>query len=240
MSRKRVLITGAAGRIGNACARGLRDRYDLRLMYHRTPLEDDFGQEVIQGAAGDLERMEEAVDGMDAIVHMAGNPNVDAPWDSILESNIVGLYCLYEAARRRQVRRIVFASSNHATGFYEQEGTYTTAAMPARPDSYYGVSKVFGEDLGRYYHDQFGLEIICLRIGSFQPDEAVLNRTDDRILSTWLSHRDCIQLVWRSIESTTKYGIYYGISGNSRAYWDISNAVGELGYAPEDDAERLA
>ncbi len=239
MSRKRVLITGAAGRIGKACARDLRERYDLRLMYHRTPLEEDFGQEVVQGAANDLERMEEIVDGMDAIVHMAGNPRVGASWDSILESNIVGLYCLYEAAHRRQVPRIVFASSNHATGFYEQEGTFTTVAMPARPDSYYGVSKVFGEDLGRYYHDQHGMEIICLRIGSFQPDEAVTTRDNDRILSTWLSHRDCVQLVWRSIESSTKYGIYYGISGNKRAYWDISNAREELGYDPEDDAERL-
>ncbi len=133
MSRKRVLITGAAGRIGKACARDLRERYDLRLMYHRTPLEEDFGQEVVQGAANDLERMEEIVDGMDAIIHMAGNPRVGASWDSILESNIVGLYCLYEAAHRRQVPRIVFASSNHATGFYEQEGTFTTVAMPARP-----------------------------------------------------------------------------------------------------------
>ncbi len=83
------------------------------------------------------------------------------------------------------------------------------------------------------------MEIICLRIGSFQPDEAVTTRDNDRILSTWLSHRDCVQLVWRSIESSTKYGIYYGISGNKRAYWDISNAREELGYDPEDDAERL-
>ena len=83
------------------------------------------------------------------------------------------------------------------------------------------------------------MEIICLRIGSFQPDEAVTERTNDRILSTWLSHRDCVQLVWRSIEAATPYGIYYGISGNKRAYWDISNARAELGYEPEDDAERL-
>ena len=239
MAKKRVLITGAAGRIGHVCARDLRERYDLRLMYHNTPLEEDFGLEVMQGATDDLARMEEIVDGMDAIVHMAGNPSLGASWESILEANIVGLYCVYEAAHRRGVKRIVFASSNHATGFYEKEGIYTTVAMPARPDSYYGVSKVFGEDLARYYHDQFGMEIISIRIGSFQPDEAVINRKSDRILATWFSHRDCVQMVWRGIESPTKYGIYYGISGNTRAYWDISNARQELGYEPEDDSERL-
>ena len=240
MALKRVLITGAAGRIGQVCARDLRERYDLRLMYHHTPLEDDFGLETVQGATSDLARMEEIVDGMDAIVHKAGNPGVGASWESILEANIVGVYCVYEAARRRDVKRIVFASTNHVTGFYEKEGIYTTTTMPARPDSYYGVSKVFGEDMARYYHDQFDMEIISLRIGSCQPDEAVINRTSDRILATWLSHRDCVQLVWRGIESPTKYGIYYGISGNTRAYWDISNARQELGYEPEDDAERLA
>ena len=239
MARKRVLITGAAGRIGHVCARDLRERYDLRLMYHNTPLEEDFGLETVQGATHDLARMEEIVDGMDAIVHMAGNPSLAASWEAILEANIVGLYNVYEAAHRRGVKRIVFASSNHATGFYEKEGVYTTVAMPARPDSYYGVSKVFGEDMARYYHDEFGMEIISIRIGSFQPDEAVINRKSDRILATWLSHRDCVQMVWRGIESPTKYGIYYGISGNTRAYWDISNARQELGYEPEDDSERL-
>ena len=112
--------------------------------------------------------------------------------------------------------------------------------MPERPDSYYGVSKAFGEDLGRYYVDAFGMEIICLRIGSLQPDEAVRERDSDRILSTWLSYRDCVQLVWRSIEADVSFGIYYGISGNTRAYWDLSNAREELGYDPEDDAEALS
>lgn len=239
-TKKKVLITGAAGRIGQVLRDGLRDRYRLRLMYHRTVLPAAPGDEVCQGKITDLAFVESAVAGMDAIVHLAGNPNVPATWEEVLEANIEGTYCLYEAARRQGVKRVVFASTNHVTGFYEQEGVYTKPEMPARPDSYYGVSKAFGEDLGQYYVDEFGLEVISLRIGSFQPDKSVTEREGDRILSTWLSHRDCVQLVWRSIEADVRSGIYYGISGNTRAYWDISNARSELGYEPEDDAERLA
>ena len=238
--RKKVLITGAAGAIGGVLREGLKDRYDLRLMYHRTVLPAAPGEEVYTASITDLEKLAEVVDGVDAIVHMAGNPRVDATWEEVLEANIKGTYCLYEAANRMGVKRVVFASTNHVTGFYEQESIYTKPDMPERPDSYYGTSKAFGEDLARYYVDAFGMEIFCLRIGSFQPDDAVVNRKTDRILSTWLSHRDCVQLVWRCIEAVgTRFGIYYGISGNTRAYWDLSNARQELGYDPQDDAERL-
>lgn len=240
MSRKKVLVTGAAGRIGQVMRAGLRDRYDLRLMYHRTILEAEEGEEVVTGSIADITSMEAAVDGIDAVVHMAGDPEVSATWESVMEKNIQGVYCTYEACKNVGVKRIVFASTNHVTGFYEQEGVYTTPEMPERPDSFYGASKAFGEDLGRYYVDQFGLEVVCLRIGSFQPETAVTERGSDRILSTWLSHRDCVQLVWRSIEADVRFGIYYGISGNTRGYWDIQNARKELGYDPEDDAERLA
>ena len=240
MSRKKVLITGAAGRIGQVMRSGLKECYDLRLMYHRTVLEAEEGEEVVLGSVADLAAITEAVDGVDAVVHMAGDPETSATWESVLEKNIQGVYCTYEACKNKGVKRVIFASTNHVTGFYELDGVYTTPEMPERPDSLYGVSKAFGEDLGRYYVDQYGLEVICLRIGSFQPDSAVVERKSDRILSTWLSHRDCVQLVWRSIEVDQSFGIYYGISGNARAYWDIQNARQELGYAPEDDAERLA
>ena len=241
MARKRVLITGAAGRIGQVLRQGLKERYDLRSMYHRTVLPAAEGEDVRVGSITDLAQVEEIVDGVDAIVHMAGDPNVGASWESILEANIKGVYCLYEAAKRRGVKRIVFASTNHVTGFYERDGVYTTPEMPERPDSFYGASKAFGEGLGRYYVDAFGLQVFNLRIGSFQPDSAVIERTSDRILSTWLSHRDCVQLVWRCIEvEGVDFGIFYGISGNKRAYWDIGSARRVLGYEPEDDAERLA
>jgi nucleoside-diphosphate-sugar epimerase len=254
--QKRVLITGAAGRIGKALAERLGDHYRLRLQYHRTiPPEHEAaagraketGQpvqiegtphEVFVGGAEDLGAMERACAGVDALVHMAADPRVQAPWEDILNANIIGTYNAYEAARRAGVRKLVFASSNHATGYYEKERVYTTPEMPVRPDSYYGVSKVFGEALGRYYADEHGMAVICLRIGSFQPKPR-----GERQLATWISHRDTAQLVWRSIEADPEkvpYLVCYGISGNTRAYWDLTNAKEQLGYAPEDDAEQHA
>jgi uronate dehydrogenase len=250
---KRVLITGAAGRIGRSLAAQLGDRYDLRLLYHRTIPDEhaeaaararesgapvglaDGRTEVFVADAQDLDAMQRACAGVDAVVHMAGDPRVPAPWESILANNIVGLRNTYEAARLAGVRKIVFASSNHATGVYEQRGQPVNPDMPVRPDSYYGVSKVFGEALGAHFSDEFGVSVICLRIGSFQA-----RPRNERHLATWLSERDAAQLVWRSIEADVPFAIVYGISGNTRAYWDISSARQLLGYAPDDDGERFA
>ncbi|MEC8991223.1 MAG: NAD(P)-dependent oxidoreductase [Candidatus Latescibacterota bacterium] len=238
MSKKKVLITGAAGAIGQVLQEGLKDRYDLRVLYNRTVLPQQDNEEICQGDITDLDTMETVVDGCDAVIHMAGNPSVQASFADVHHQNSMGTYCLYEACVRRSCPRVVFASTNHVTGEYEKEGIYTTPDMPVRPDSFYGASKAHGEALGRYYADNFGLAVICLRIGSFQPLSSVTERTSDRILSTWLSHRDTVQLCWRGIEAEkVKFGIYYGISGNKRGYWDIQSAIDELGYAPEDNAE---
>ena len=236
---QKVLITGAAGRIGRTLRAGLKDRCDLRLM-DRKPIDEAEVDDVHVGDVADVEWMAAVCQGVDAVVHLAGDPSTGAPWESVLEVNIKGTYGAYEGARRAGAQRLVFASSNHATGFYEQEGVYTTPEMPVRPDSLYGVSKSFGEDLARFYVDQYGMKAYCLRIGSFQPDSAVENRQSDRILSTWLSYRDTVQLVWRCLQvESVDFGIYYGISDNERAYWDTENARRDLGYAPEDDAERF-
>lgn len=236
---QKVLITGAAGRIGRTLRAGLKDRCDLRLM-DRKPIDEAEVDDVHVGDVADVEWMAAVCQGVDAVVHLAGDPSTGAPWESVLEVNIKGTYGAYEGARRAGAQRLVFASSNHATGFYEQEGVYTTPEMPVRPDSLYGVSKSFGEDLARFYVDQYGMKAYCLRIGSFQPDSAVENRQSDRILSTWLSYRDTVQLVWRCLQvESVDFGIYYGISGNERAYWDTENARRDLGYAPQDDAERF-
>lgn len=237
---QKVLITGAAGRIGRTLRAGLKDRCQLRLM-DRVPIEGAEVDDVHVGDVADVEWMAQVCQGVDAVVHLAGDPSTGAPWESILEVNIKGTYGAYEGARRGGAQRLVFASSNHATGYYEQEGVYTTPEMPVRPDSLYGVSKSFGEDLARFYVDEYGMKAYCLRIGSFQPDESVKNRNGDRILSTWLSYRDAVQLVWRCLQvEGVNFGVYYGISGNTRAYWDTKNARSDLGYAPEDDAERYA
>ena len=143
---QKVLITGAAGRIGRTLRAGLKDRCDLRLM-DRKPIDEAEVDDVHVGDVADVEWMAAVCQGVDAVVHLAGDPNTGAPWESVLEVNIKGTYGAYEGARRAGAQRLVFASSNHATGFYEQEGVYTTPEMPVRPDSLYGVSKSFGEDL---------------------------------------------------------------------------------------------
>jgi nucleoside-diphosphate-sugar epimerase len=232
---KKVLITGAAGRIGRNLHAGLADRYRLRLMYHHTVLPVGPNEEAVVADLGDLEGVRRAVQGVDAVVHLAGNPSTRASFDDVLTANIVGTYHVYEAARLAGVPRVIFASTNHVTGMHERNGSLVVPDMPVRPDSFYGASKAYGEALGRYYHDQHGLAVICLRIGSALP-----RPRDSRGLGTWISERDMAQLTWRSIEAPVTFGIFYGISGNTRRQWDITNARELLGYAPEDNGEEYA
>lgn len=237
---ERLLITGAAGEIGQLLRAGLRSQYQLRLADRSViePLHD--GEESVVADVCDLAAMEEAASGMDAVIHLAGNREPSAPWEVCYSVNMGGTYHVLEAARRQGVRRVVYASSNHVTGQYEAEGVFTRPDMPVRPDSLYGVSKAFGENLARFYADEFGLSVICLRIGSFRDRQAIIHRTNDRILGAWLSPRDAVQLVSCSLRTTVNFGIYYGISGNTRAFWDLNNARADLGYQPEDDAELVA
>ena len=241
MRRKKILITGAAGEIGRLLAAELKQDYDLRLLYHKTVFPASGNEEIFVGSINHMEEMINATAGVDTVVHMAGNPDDKAGFEDVMEANIQGTYTTFEAAKRSGVNRVVFASTNHVTGYYEMEGVYTTPDMPVRPDGYYGVSKVFGEALGRYYADAFEMSVICLRIGTCRSEDAVIKRKSDRILSTWLSIRDTVHLVRRSIEAESiQFGIYYGISNNKQAYWDIKNARDELGYDPQDNAEEYA
>ena len=178
---------------------------------------------------GDVKR---SFEGVDKVVHL-GAIATEAPFGDILEHNIKGTYNVYEAARRQGVRRVVFASSNHATGMYPRSQQIGPEA-PVRPDSYYGVSKVFGEALGRLYAEKWGLEVACIRIGS------LLDRPQDRRhLSTWLSHRDAVALVRACLEAPLRFTIVYGVSRVTPSWWDMS-AARELGYEPVDDASAFA
>lgn len=236
MGKRLIFLTGAAGRIGSALRQGLPEWYRLRALYHHVVPQDAGagGEEAMRGSIFDLEDILRAVQGVDAIVHMA------VSWEDRgtfrqFEVNLPGIYNIYEAARRQGVRKVVYASTNHVTGMYEQEGIYTTPDMSPRPDSFYGVSKALGEILGRYFTDHHDMSVICLRIGSFRPKP-----TTPRALATWISPRDMVQLVHCALEADVRYGIYYGISNNTRRYWDLSNAQQELGYKPQDDAEAYA
>jgi uronate dehydrogenase len=232
----RILITGAAGQIGVALRQGLRGAYPLVRLLDVTPLGPaQAGEEVVTADIRDMPALENATTGIDCVVHLAG-ASVESPWDKVLPLNIEGCYNVFEAARRRGVKRVIFASSNHAIGFHRRERFIDNAVVP-RPDSRYGVSKVFGEAVGRLYADKYGLSVACLRIGTFRnPDRP----NDARQLLTWISHRDMVQLVRRCIDHPDyHFVVVYGVSNNLRSRWDNTNAK-FLGYRPEDDSEKFA
>lgn len=233
-TKKRVLITGAAGRVGHSLAEQLAGRYDLRLHYHHNLPENPPASDIITADIAEYDAIAPALEGMDAVIHMAADPSPQAEWESVRDRNIIGTYNIYEAARRAGVPKIVFASTNHTMGMYDRDQQWPVYSdQPYRPDSLYGVSKAFGETLGRYYSDQYGLSVICLKIGWFLPEPH-----DDIARWMWLSPRDGAQVTWRAIESDLRYGVFYAISQNGTRHWDITNTMNALGYRPEDDAER--
>ena len=229
-----VLLTGAAGMIGTEMAErlpalGWRLRCFDRVRVERPDFDDFVRGELT--AAADLDR---AVAGTEAIVHLAGQPT-EAPWPAVRDNNIEGTFQLFEAARRHGVMRVVYASSNHAVGFTPLADDPLPGDLPPRPDTLYGVSKVFGEALGRYYADRYGMRIACLRIGTFAQ-----RPPDRRALSTWLSPGDCARLVDACLRAPElSYALLWGISANTRRRWSIEDAVA-LGYLPQDDAESYA
>jgi len=230
----RVLVTGAAGEIGRVLREGLLGRYDLVRLTDRAQMAPARqAEEVIVADLTDMDAVAGLMSGIDAVVHLGGHPR-EADWQTILANNIGATWNVFEAARQAGVRRVVFASTNHVVGFHPRERTIDHRAAH-RPDTRYGLSKAFGEDLGRLYADKHGMAVVCLRIGSFevQPHET-------RHLSTWISHRDMVGLVTASLEAEdVRFEVLYGVSRNTRSFWDNRRAYA-LGYEPEDNAEAWA
>jgi uronate dehydrogenase len=230
---KAILITGAAGDVGTHLRNELAGRYVLRLSDIRPIKKLAQSETFVRGDVGRLPDMLRVSKGVDAIVHLGGFA-LEGPWDVILRTNIVGCYNVFEAARVNGVKRILFATSNHATGFYRRDQKIDHRVYP-KPDSRYGLSKVFGEQLGSLYADKYGLRVFCMRIGNVNLEPA-----DKRRLSIWISPRDFAQLVKIGIEhADIRFEIVYGVSGNQRSWYDNSNAE-RLGYRPQDDAEAYA
>jgi nucleoside-diphosphate-sugar epimerase len=243
MENPKLLITGINGLIGTVLREGLSDSYEI----FGLDLSGPFSERVLETDIGEYSRVADVFERCGPfpyVVHLAGVVEVDAEWEPVLGANIVGTRNVFEAARIFGVRRVVFASSNHVTGAYEgfsphlhlheeHEAPLISVRDPIRPDGYYGVSKAFGEALARFYCARYGIDFVCLRIGSVRQDDDPAG--DARFRKTWLSHRDLIQLVSKSLLAKVNFGIYYGISGNRGAFWDISNARWELGYQPQDD-----
>jgi uronate dehydrogenase len=230
---KTLLITGAAGDIGTHLRRELAGVYALRLSDIRPIQSPDPGETFEPGDLASLDDMLRVTRGVDAILHLGGVSS-EADWEPILQANIVGCYNVFEAARRNGVKRVLFATSNHAVGFYRRDEVIDHTVYP-RPDSRYGLSKVFGEQVGRLYADKYGLEVFCLRIGNLNPKSV-----DKRRLSIWVSPRDLAQLVRIGVDHPDiRFEIVYGVSNNRRSWYDNANAL-RLGYRPQDDSERYA
>lgn len=227
----RILMTGAAGGIGTRLRTLLPPIYpDLLLSDIREPAELGANEKFMAAELSDLAQVEAICEGIDGILHFGGY-SVEGPWDDILQSNIIGCYNLFEAARKQGVKRVVFASSNHAVGFYPRHHRIGTE-VTARPDSRYGVSKVFGEAVGALYADKHGLKVTCLRVGNC--DE---KPPDQRRLSIWLKMEDLVQLCRIGLEHPgIHFEIFYGASLNERAWWDNHRAY-EFGYRPTGRAE---
>ena len=251
----KILITGANGLIGSFLAERLPalGEYELSgldIVRNPSPSFASF----TEADCNDYDAIAPAFEGIDGVVHLAANAPVSTPWPDVLRNNIASTHNVYEAARNAGVKRLVFASSNHAVGNFEMDepyasivrGDYTAVDedpseipevnrfVPVRPDSDYGVSKVFGEATGRYYSEHFGMEVACLRIGTVNRENAP---TDIRSLATWLSHRDLTQLVHLCLTRQLRFEIFYGVSDNRWRFWAIEHAREVLGYLPQDDAE---
>ncbi len=233
----RVLLTGAAGEIGTVLRPALRPTaHRLRLLDRVPVVAPVANEEAVEGDITSADAMMAAMKDVDCIVHLAGIPREGAPPEDIFHTNVLGCHVVYEAARQNGVRRMIFASSNHVIGFYRAD-TDVGVNEPPRPDGYYGVSKVFGEAMGRLCADKFGMEVACLRIGSFRsrPEDA-------RQLGTWISHGDMARLARCCVEAPAfHYLVLYGLSANRRARWGDDHAARtHIGYQPQDNAEDFA
>lgn len=239
-----VLLTGSEGRVGRAIVERLAEEYEWRLLDREPPAEERPGEFVVCDIA-DHDDVREAMEGVGAVIHLAGDPRPEAPWDSVLRNNIDGTHTVLEAAVDAGVEKFVFASSNHAVGAYETAERTPDIYRPddaflldgeelPRPGNRYGVSKATGELLGRFFHDEHGLSVACVRIGNLT--EGHPPRDYERGQAMWLSHRDCAHLFDRCLEADYDYEIVYGISDNDRKYYSIDRAREVLGYDPRDNS----
>jgi uronate dehydrogenase len=245
----RVLITGASGLLGSILRSGLGDAHALVCLDARRH------RETLRVDSRDLDRLERHAAGADAIVDLGANADNKASWADVSANNIPAAATVLEAARLRSVPRVVFASSNRVTGLYERDAPYASIVAgeydglrpgsvpligpdwPLRPDGPYAVSKALAEAMCCLYSGSFGVSTVCLRIGSVTRTGRPAGPRD---FATFLSHGDLVRLVRCALSvPDLEHGVYYGVSANAWRFWDIANAEAELGYRPQDDAERF-
>jgi nucleoside-diphosphate-sugar epimerase len=250
--KKTVLITGAAGRIGTLLRKGLSDAYDVRGT-DRLPVA---GADIAVANLTDFDAILSVFKGADVVIHLAADPRhtPEIWWDTLIPDNVVATANVFEAAKRGGAGKVIFFSSMHVNGMYELDPPYSAIAqgdyaglkpdlvplvtheMPVRPDGPYAASKIFGEVLGRYYAECFGISVICIRLGTVGREDRPGKDARSRV--SWLSHRDLIQLIKRCIEvDSITYDIFFAASNNTWKIYDTVRARRIIGYAPEDNAE---
>tara|TARA_B110000438_G_scaffold88879_1_gene88358 strand:+ start:715 stop:1476 length:762 start_codon:yes stop_codon:yes gene_type:complete len=248
---KKILVTGAAGLIGGIILKNNTqdDLYGLDIipsLYPNHQISD----------ISDPKKLERVLtkNNIEVVVHLAGNPSVSATWDSLIKNNIDGTANIFEASKNSGVRKIIYASSNHAVGLFEKDSPYKQIISgnyedvknyeliepncEVRPDSMYGVSKAFGENIGRYYQENYGLNVACLRIGSVRKIDTPIEQNNSRFFSTWCSHEDIYGLIDACINSEDlAFNIFYGVSNNLWKIWDTSNQKKIINFHPKSNAE---
>ena len=246
-----IIVTGSSGLIGNILIPKLAETNSITgfdLVKSKNIANTQIGSIL------DLEKTIEIFNGADTLIHLAGAVSEKSPWDTVLQNNIIGTKNVFYAAKKVGISKIIFASSNHVTGLYENDlpylkivkGDYSNLepqnypiidhTYPIRPDGYYGISKSFGESLGRYYSELYGISIICLRIGTVIQENNP--STNVRHYATLLEHNDLVTLVQKSLDAKNiSFDIFYGVSNNSWRYWDLSHSSKILGYKPKYNAE---
>jgi uronate dehydrogenase len=234
--KQKVLITGAAGRIGSYLAAQLADRYDFVLTDVKGPAET-YGFPFTEADITDFEAMRQLCQGVETVVHLAADPSTRASWESLLPKNIIGVYNIFEAAYQAGCRRVVFASSINAVIGYPAE-TQVKTSMPVRPGNLYGATKAWGEAVACFYAEQKGLSAICLRFGAVQPRDSQWINLENGLIDMILTYEDLARLVIASIGAPAdlNFGIFHGVSNNRWKRLDISDARELLGYEPVDDA----
>ena len=231
----KVALSGAGGQVGRFPRPSLLDcGVDLRSFGGPSPLTPIRpGEDLGYGDLREVANVDRLLEGVDVLIHMAGT-SVERPLPEVIENNLDGLHAVYEGARRHAVRRIVFASSNHAIGMYGVD-EHLGLDCDFRSDGFYGLSKMWGEGIARMYWDKHGIESVCVRIGS-----ALERPTEFRHLSTWFGLDDLLQFMMRCIEAP-KVGflVAWGVSANTRSYWSPTSCE-RLGYYPTQNSEEFA
>ncbi|ELY66977.1 NAD-dependent epimerase/dehydratase family protein [Natrinema versiforme] len=251
-----IAITGAAGNVGREAIDAFPDdEYDLTLFTHSET--EDVDAEPLE--ITDREGFIDALEGQDVLIHLAANPSPRAEWDEVSGPNVEGVYNAFEAAEKNDLERVVFASSNHAVNMGniasvirpESTGGSPEAVRPAdptNPDTYYGVTKVFGEAMGSYYAKRHGFDVVSLRIGWLLTRDELREICDERdaageryARAMWLSPGDCRRVLNAAATTTLDESplIAHGVSDNSERFLSLTETMLDLGYRPQDDSEAV-